>query len=369
MTRTASIEQAAPGTQARAVSSEGAGPPRAIALQATWRRLTPELPRALVSEGALRAVDTFVAGMPAMFHWTVLEARLAGAEADPQVDLLSLVMNLGGRSQRRGLAALLEAGRGHPGLSGARSLERWLGEDDAGLEALRMVWLEWDAPFEGRTPLQLFAIDPRFWGPKDLLVTPRQQAEIAARGYEASFGQAHDPRVIARLEAAIACLPRGSMAIFAASLRPRGKEVDRLFVKIAPQHVPTWLGQIGWPGDLAAARHWLGRVIAPWEPAYLQVEVEASGLTPYLGIEPVQTAGTRSERRERERLLGGLVQDGWVDGEKVRALTAWGGTREVELDGEPAREVRSYHLKCVLEPGPGTARPVTIKGYLGVHYL
>jgi|GEM_PF-3539237 len=332
-------------------------------LASTIERIGDAFPSTLVAPSARASLASFARGLPPVFHWLVLESRLT-SDAPQRVDLLACIID-GGNARdelRRGLASHGT----HPGLSRAALLPRWA-TSQGRLAQVPVIWLEWDAPFTRAEPLQLIGIDPRFWhpdAPRMARPSPRTQVELAAAGYAASFGVAHDPAVLATIEAAIEVLPRTSSAIFSASLAPRGKPVDRLFVELAREQVLPWLTAIGWPGDLAAAGRWLCDAIAPWEPAYLQVELTASGPTGHLGIEPRQTSGARSERRERRAFLERLVASGRARAEKVAALLAWEGTVRVHSPDGPLAEVRTFHLKQVTQDG----EPPEVKAYLGVHY-
>jgi len=332
-------------------------------LASAVERIGDAWPSALVAPSARESVVAFARGLPQVFHWVVLESRLT-SDAPQQVDLLACIIDSG--DARAELVAGLELHGMHPGMAGAALLPRWA-RAEGDLAQVPVIWLEWDAPFMRVEPLQLIGIEPRFWNPEAVRMTrpsPRTQTALAEAGYAASFRAAHDPGMLAQIEAAIAALPKTGTAIFSASLRPRGKEVDRLFVELPREAVVPWLAAIGWPGELSAARRWLHDTIAPWEPAYIQVELTARGPTAHLGIEPRQTSGALSERRERRAFLGRLVRDGRARADKVAALLAWEGTWRVESPAGPLAEVRTFHLKQVSQHGEAPE----VKAYLGVHY-
>ncbi|MFO0747337.1 MAG: hypothetical protein U1F43_16970 [Myxococcota bacterium] len=356
-----------------ALASTAATPPKPetvapevipIDLAATLDGFGSRLPEVLVPAPARDALVAFTRGLPPLFQWVMLEHRLTGP-ADARVDLLASLIDAGGPASSGARAAIgrtVASAAGHPALAGVRLLEPWCQGGD--LAAVHVLWLEGDAPY-GRVPLQMVSVDRRFWGPRDgPRPTPAEQVALAAAGYRHTFGAPHDAGILAGIERAIALLPASASAIFAASLRPRGVDVDRLFVEVPREGVLPWLAAIGWPGDRDAARAWLGDVVAPWEPAYLQVELGPGGVGPYLGIEPRQTGGMRSERRERRRFLERLVADGRTSADKVAALLAWEGEARVLGPGGARRELRSFHLKCVSTAGE---RP-EVKAYLGFHY-
>ena len=330
-------------------------------LASTIERLGDAWPRSLVTPSARTAAASFARGLPPVFQWLVLESRLT-SEAPERVDLLACLIDDG--QTRTRLSHALDADDLHPGIAHAPLLERWCRSPRA-LAGAKVLWCEWDAPFARAQPLQLIGIDPRFWCPRrGARPEPGEQTGIAAAGYDATFGVAHDPPTLALIEAAIASLPPTGSALFTASLRPRGKDVDRLFVELPREAVLPWLEANRWLGDRGDARRWLYDVIAPWEPAYIQVEVAAGGLNAHLGIEPRQTSGARSERRERRAFLTRLVASGRARADRVEALLTWEGTSRVALGGVTLREVRTFHLKQVSQLGEAPE----VKAYLGVHY-
>ncbi|MCY1061752.1 hypothetical protein [Nannocystis sp. SCPEA4] len=314
-------------------------------------------PSALIGAESLAAAERHAVGLPPIFHWTVLEARLTG---DSQhVDLLASIADLPGARAR--VAEAID-GELPAALVGARPLlDRWSHRRDPALAGVHVIWLEWDAPFTRAYPLQLLSIDPRFWGDEAAPdPTLDEQVELAAAGRRAIFGEPPAGPRLAALRRAIAALPPDACALAAADFRGRGQEVDRLFVGVPRDLVLPWLADIGWPGDRKLVATWLRRAIAPWEQAFLQIELDPA-VRPYLGIEPQQTGGTRSELRERRRFLEGLVSDGLTSLDKIRAVLDWPGERT--RPGTDLVTVRSVHLKCVLQPEEAPL----VKAYLGFH--
>ncbi len=312
-------------------------------------------PEALIAPDGLAAALRASEGLPACFHWLVLEARLTGD--DPSVDLLASVADVPGG--RAGLATALASPAGIGRLAGARPLATAWATSRPALAGINVLWFEWDAPFTAAAPFQLLFIDPRFWGPSDAPApTLDEQVALAVAGRVACVGEPPSPGSQRCLRRAIAALPAGGRALAAATLRPRGRARERLFVGLPRPLVLPWLAAIGWPGDLARAEAWLVSAVAPWEPAYLQIE-HAETMTDYLGIEPRQTGTTLAEHRERRRFLDRLCAEGLTTAAKVEAMTGWSGT----IEAPDRREVRSVHLKCVLSGD----RPPLVKAYLGLH--
>jgi hypothetical protein len=318
------------------------------------RRMASERPAALIGAEAFAAAVGHAEGLPAIFHWLVLEARLTGE--DPSVDLLASVAD--GDGARARVAAALR-GPAVPQLAGAGALlDVWAHRRDPALDDCHVLWCEWDAPFTRPGPLLLLSIDPGFWGPPDRTASPDERVALADAGRRAVFGAAYPADERAAHHRAIAALPAEGRAIAAADFRARGGAYSRLFVGVPRAQVLPWLAAIEWPGDRARAAAWLHRVVAPWERAYLQIELDAA-TRPYLGIEPEQTRGSGSELRERRRFLDLLVAERRTSSERAGVVLEW--------PGEQARGdlsvVRSVHLKCVLRPD----EEVQVKAYLGLH--
>ncbi len=325
------------------------------------KRHEPLWPAALLPPESVEAARVAASTLPPIFHWLVLEGRLTGA--DRRVDLMGSIIDSPG--SREALALALKCTQS-PLLEGARPLlSAWARpathRQQTCLENTPVLWLEWDAPYD-RPPLQMPCIDRRFWGRTSATPCPPEElVQMIRAGYEATFGEPHSPATIAAFSRLIRALPRGARALAAASLRPRGITKDRLFAAVPQQQVLPWLHSIGWPGNRERVRRWLPRIVAPWEEAFLQVELDGDRPNAYLGIEPRQSELRAVDRRERKRLLQHLVDIGLSDVHRVKAIEAW--TQSPGLAGSDPRTVRSVHLKCVLRPDTA----VEVKAYLGLH--
>lgn len=329
--------------------------PRAIA--PTLEALAPLCPAALVPAEALHAAIAAARGLPPIFHWAMLETRLVGD--DRTVDLLAAVIDVPGGRER--VAAALADPAESPALAPlAPILGAWSSPRGPHLAAIRVVWFEWDAPFRRAAPIAFPSVDPRFWAPPGRPHAPLDPIELALAGHRAAHGLAPppEPALLRRLVAALG--PAGRL-LSATRLVARGAAPTRLFVSLPPDAVLPFLDAIEWPGDHALVRRWLPRVVPPWEPAFLQLEIDARVL-PYLAIEPRQTAGAAAELRERAATLDALVDAGLAAPERAAAVLAWLGQRPSPADPRVV-ERRSFHLKLTLDP----ARPPAAKAYLGVH--
>ncbi|HFE47169.1 MAG TPA: hypothetical protein ENJ18_17060 [Nannocystis exedens] len=322
-------------------------------------------PAALLPPEGVEAAKAAASTLPPVFHWLILEGRLTGV--DRSVDLMASIIDSPG--SREALALALKCTQS-PLLEGARDLlSAWARpaahRQRTCMEHTPLLWLEWDAPYN-RTPLQLPFIDRRFWGRGSAASqSPEELVQMIRGGYAATFGEAHHKATLSAFSRMICALPSDARTLAAASLRPRGLALDRLFASLPRDRVLPWLRAIGWPGDLDRVRRWLPRIVAPWEQAFLQIELDGDGPNAYLGIEPRQTEFGTVDRRERNRLLRHLIDTGLSDVHRVQAVEAW--TRSPEAKGTGPRTgpriVRSCHLKCVLRPNAATE----VKAYLGLH--
>lgn len=312
-------------------------------------------PPSLVDDAGLRAAVDFAAGLPALFNWMILEARSSGPGP---VDFLAAILDVDG--ERDALAEIVDD-PSHAALASSWPLLRaWSRREAPDLDPLRVLWWEWDAPFR-RPPLVLPCIDPRFWGPPGPPPSPESQVALAAAVHRGLYGELPPATTRDRLRRAIAALPPAGRALSTASLRPRGIAHDRLFVGIPRDQVVAWLAAIEWPGDRQRVAELLPRLLYPWEEGFLQIEV-ASGITPYLGIEPRQHGASPVELELRRGCLAGLAADGVVPEAFVDAVIGWSGDTP---RGDGAIERRNFHLKHVLHPGG----ELEVKAYLGVYFV
>ncbi len=321
----------------------------------------PLWPAALLPPEGVEATKAAASTLPPVFHWLILEGRLTGV--DRSVDLMASIIDSPG--SREALAGAMKCIQS-PLLEGARDLlSAWANpsahRQRTCLQNTPLLWLEWDAPYD-RSPLQLPFIDRRFWGRASAEPwTPEELVQMIGDGYEATFGEPHKGATLTAFSRVIRALPGNARALAAASLRPRGRTVDRLFAALPQQQVLPWLRAIGWPGERERVRRWLPHIVAPWEQAFLQIELDGEGPNAYLGIEPRQTELGVVDRRERRRLLQHLIDIGLSDVHRVDAVEAW--TRGPGPKGSDPRTVRSVHLKCVLHSNTA----VEVKAYLGLH--
>lgn len=325
-------------------------------------RLSDRLPRAIAPREAVEATEAFARRLPPIFHWAVLETRLVGDR--DRVDLLPAVVRTGREQDEVG--AHLTSPDLDPALRTCLPiLQRWA-SGEASLWPAHVLWFEWDAPFTQTEPLILPSIEPTFWGPEN---TPppdtTAQVRLAQIAYEAAHGVPMPSPFVAGLTGCIHALPAEATAMAVTRTHARGVDAYRLFAAVPQQQVRGWLERIEWPGDMDAMTSWLDITVPWWEPAFLQVQMDAEGhTTSYLGIEPRQSPTNTLESRFRHGLLQHLVAQGLTDADTVQRVLDWPAEGLVARDGVTLRELTTLHLKVVLRAD----RPVEVKAYFGFHY-
>lgn len=323
---------------------------RALAL------IEPRLPPSIVPPSSLREIKALAEGAPEAFQWTVLEARPTGQPGP--IDLLACLIGLPGIRDRVRRSRISTPWP--PMESRQKLLDAWCDEDPA-LDGVQVIWLEWDAPFSRREPFTLPFLDPTFWGPKGAEpLEPAAQVELLER-IERLRGKSLAVEETAKVRQVIGALENRGRCLAIADLRERCLPCGyRLFVQAQPTEVLQWLREIEWPGDLELVRKWLPRVVSPWEQAFLQIEV-STHTHDYLGIEPQQTTGNRTELKDRERALVHASSCGLVDKTLIDPILDWAGREPCNIDGREGIIERSLHLKFVLRGGA----LAETKSYLG----
>lgn len=318
-------------------------------------RLDASLPDLLVPPAARARVRGFAAGWPQVWRWAVLESPLGSDHDD--VDVMTSLVRPGQGAHPLG-AWLREADPIPAPLAAARPfLEAWAGRGP-GMEPAQVAWLEWDADrFDDPVPLQMAMTDATFpFGRDDAGLSPGAIAAATAACVQASDGTALPRAVLDRLAQATARLPPSGRVLAVASLAPRGRDALRVFVQIAPGDAIDWLAAVGWPGELAEARSWVRRLVRPWEPVFLQVEL-APGFAPYLGLEPAQSSPGFVERVQRKASLDAMVVAGVARADRAAALHAWASRAPLPWEGRAIWT--GMHCKVVTE-----GRGWRAKGYL-----
>lgn len=311
----------------------------------------------LADDGALRRLLAGAAQLPHVWHWTMLETRL-GAEA-AELDLLACVSERD--DGRRSLAAALTREAGALGPLHAL-LAAW-GHAEGRLAAAPLIWIEWDRG-DLRQPLIWVGVDPGFFAGRTHAPAPAWIPELMGDVEAIGGGAPLSAGMCAALTRCAEALPEDGRILGAASLRPRGRDVLRLFVRLPRSRsgAVDWLTRVGWSGDRKLASWWIRQMTPAFVPAFVQIEVDAD-VGSYLAIEAPQTVDRFPERWHRESLLRSFIAAGLATENKVDSLLSWPGVARLPADaGEAAHELcRSFHLKLVLDP----SGPCEAKAYLG----
>jgi hypothetical protein len=309
----------------------------------------------LTDEPALRRLLADAAGLPDVWHWAMLETRL-GADA-PELDLLACV------SEREdGRRALGEALTAQPSaLAPLRAVLGAWSEARDRLAAVPLIWIEWDRG-DLRSPLIWLGVDPGFFAGAAAAAPVGWISAVVGDAEVLAGAAALSAALTATLARCAEALPEDGRILGAASLRPRGRELLRLFVRLPRSGAVDWLTRIGWSGDRALAAWWIRQMTPAFMPAFVQIEVDEQ-VRPYLAVEAPQTVDRFPERWHREGLLRSFIAAGLATADKVDTLLSWPGiARLPDNDGSAAHELcRSFHLKLVIDP----AGPCEVKAYLG----
>ena len=311
----------------------------------------------LTDDLALRRLLAGAAGLPDVWHWAMLEARLA-ADA-PELDLLACVSER--EHGRRAVAGALAGPGGASCLAPLRALLGAWAEARGRLASVPLVWIEWDRG-ELRQPLTWIGVDPGFFAGRAQAAPPRWIGDVIDDAEALAGGRPLAPGLAASVARCAEALPEDGRILGAATLRPRGRDVLRLFVRLPRSGAVDWLARIGWSGDRPLAAWWIRQMTPAFLPTFVQIEVDDE-VRPYLAVEAPQTVDRFPERWHREGLLRSFIAAGLASADKVDTLLSWPGIHRMPGSaGGAAHELcRSFHLKLVIDP----AGACEVKAYLG----
>lgn len=294
----------------------------------------------------------------------------------PRADLL-----VGARSDRgwRGLSALARNPDPHPAVAGLRDFAAAWGDPTSPWgSTLDNVWLEFDIEGPNREVPSVFfgfrPTDPAHGRPSasegDRQLTATLASVAVLRGREPA------PAPAAALRRCFHACP-GAQVFQVGVMLGRATDAVRLCLRLRSfDDVPTYLGRVGWVGDVPALQATLEPLAALAEYVCLDVDV-GSGVHPKVGLECYV-----AHARQWRPFLDALVARGLCTSGKHAALLAYPGrTEEEEADGAwpPALSraarvlgersasvcLRSlHHVKVVHHPD----RPPEAKAYLAVNY-
>ncbi len=314
------------------------------------------LPAWISSSAALSAVHDVVRDAPAAFNWHMLETR-PGLDAGEIDFLAGLIPTPGARASTLACGATLER---HPTTSSCAELVRRWASNHPSLTGIQVIWFEWDAPFDRKTPFVLPFIDPRFCGPADVTAAPLSDQLLMITSAAALL---YVPLPARRLELAqryIRKFAEFGNVLGCFPLLGRGRSEFRLYGSAPPSRLLPLLAELRWPGSISAVERWLPAIVKPWEQIYVQLEFDEE-FTDYLGLEAAQTSGRPSEMRARRDTLLASAQAGLLGADKVDGILRWVGRRSIMLESAPASLNRSLHLKHTF----GRRGILSMKTYFG----
>lgn len=328
-----------------------------------WRSAGPlisgYLPSCLVAEEEQDALFSFAEELPGSWYWGMFETRLQ-REAS-HTDLLAALVQ--SAETRREIQSTFSSG-GHPALDSARgTLEAWSRDDGSHFARSPNLWFEWDHDRPEAPALQWLCLSPDFFDRKQEALTIEQTIALCEQ-FMTSAPELHVHGASRTLELLAEKLPMGGKLMSFSSLRPRGREICRAFVRLPRGTLIDWLRSIEWSGDLIELLRVLPSFEVEGEDHFLQVEF-AEKVGPYLGLELAQTERGFPRRKSREAWFEFAVKEGWTSEEKARAVLDWQGATPCTLPGDmPVKLLRSFHLKLAMQPGHA---PLA-KAYLGFYF-
>lgn len=328
-----------------------------------WRSagalIARHLPSCLVVEEEQKALFAFAEELPGSWHWGMFETRL-----DPQARRTDLLAALVQCAQTRHEIQETFSSGGHPALDAARgTLEAWSSEDGSSFARSPNLWFEWDHDRPEAPALQWLCLSPDFFDRTQSALTTKQTVSLSEQ-FMRSAPELNVRAASRTLECLANALPQGGKLMSFSSLRPRGRDICRAFVRLPKGTLVDWLRTVDWSGDFHALEKVLPTFEVEGEDHFLQVEF-AENVGPYLGLELAQTERGFPRRKAREEWLDYAVREGWTNEEKARAVLDWHGTTPCTLPGEiPVKLLRSFHLKLALLPN----RAPEAKAYLGFYF-
>jgi len=320
------------------------------------------VPGALVTPEAWQRLHSIFDPLPAVASEAAVECRL-GAEAGP-VDFEMCIRPTHGGRQRLAEAlaepALQAASALSAGWRRALSFVRaWADSASPLNRAVAAVWLEFDVPERGETPVPflVFTLDPEHFyadgtaDPAALGATLQAGLDLLADGL--------DPRTARGLTQCLGELPRCGQLLHAA-VRPAPEgDFARLVVRLPWRELPSYLERLDWRGSLPELRSHLERLCALTLIHSINLDVGAH-IGPRVGIEFHHPTSPRNDRRWRA-VFDGLEASQACTAEKRELLAEWvsSGKERVREAGS-IRVRRELLVKAIYEPGA----PLRAKAYL-----
>lgn len=304
------------------------------------------LPAQLVGSREYESVRQLAALQPGYFAWTVLECRLS---EERQVDAMFCVgseAHAKDEVRRLGTAALADA-------NAARVVSEWAAPGGAPINAMPLLWLEYDLPATSSTelcPVVWFRLqDMRRWR------APHAQRAVLEHALSLSK-HALSAATSALLDRLMTELPWGIIDV--GSLHCRGRRELKLESRCRLDALRHYLNLVDWTGADEALSQMLRLAGSDFRDVGFQLEV-GSTISPYLAIElpfaELDPAAALSLFERLARVPGFAAA-------KLEALAAWSGAHVSHLRHSrwPVHLQRSAYIKLVLS----NDGDVSGKGYL-----
>lgn len=328
-----------------------------------WRSaeslISEHLPTCLVGDEQKAALFTFAKELPGSWYWGMFEVRLQ--KGDARADLLAALLQA--PRTRQEIRETFSAG-GHAALDSARgTLEAWSRNDDSHFARSPNLWFEWDHDRPKAPALHWICLAPRFFD--------KTQSELRAPQIVSLTEQFMETAPDLRVEGAsetvgrlARSLPSDGKLMSFSSLKPRGRNICRVFARIPRGKLTDWLKEIGWEGDFRQLADVLPHFEVEGEEHFCQLEF-GEKVGPYLGLELAQTERGFPRREAREKWLTYAAEQGFTTEEKANAVLNWHGASAASLpNAPPVKLLRSFHLKLALLPD----RAPEAKAYLGFYF-
>lgn len=328
-----------------------------------WRSaaavVAKHLPGQLVGTEKRDALFSFAERLPISWYWGMFETRLAPEES--RVDLLGALVQ--GSDTREQIVETFKNFK-HSALHSAEStLAAWARDDGTLFARSPNFWFEWDQDRPDTPALNWLCLAPEFFDRSARALSTEEIVRLTDQFLSStpSLEVRSAKRTLQRL---VSSLPQGGKLMSFSSLKPRGRNVCRVFARLPLGRTKAWLETIGWPGDYPRLDEVLPLFEVEGEQQWCQVEFDET-VGPYLALELAQTERGFPNRSAREKWLAHVVDRGWASAEKAQAVLDWHGASPGGLPGQSeVKLLRSFHLKLALVPG----NDPEAKAYLGFYF-
>lgn len=245
---------------------------------------------------------------------------------------------------------------------------RWADVSQPGMQDIRNIWLEFDsAAATGADDAYALAGAPSlFWGTELTADTDVSSLQVLFQEMAKFHGEIVVP---AYLYDVVQTLPKGAVLFQAGMMVSRQQPVVRLCVnKVNGADTLKWLGDIGWPGDMAELAVLFDVLRPVVDSVAVDIDVTASGIQPKLGLE-CYLSWANMDAAQWEPLLDMLVTKALSRSDKAEGILAFPGHGQTLKDNVIGDAVYTHygmnihHIKLVVMG----AQIKEAKAYLGFH--